>query len=326
MFACFRPGRGRHEAGGLHLRKPDWHAAETQDVSPLLFGILDMPTGHSQRSLSYIVLCVALIVVTVVFGVRAKYVPGLYQAIAGVQFAVICIAGWKLGAWAIVADAVARRRLAVAGVLLVTPWALFSFLPGIGPPGDQTPEENQLRYLILLIDSIAIAGGLVVLKEALDESGERFYSTLGFVAIMLATPLYLIWATFMLGAFRALEQATSGEVPPWILWMSDPSDILLFFGCMLTYVSTAAFAVSLGQSHWLGRRSTRAFVAASVLAVLFLVIRGLQFPNPTAAMLWYRIPGYVVGIPALPWIMPCWFGVSLLRRAGDEQRWTTTAE
>lgn len=37
-------------------------------------------------------------------------------------------------------------------------------------------------------------------------------------------------------------------------------------------------------------------------------------------MHWYTIPAFVAGIPAVPWIMPCLFGVVLLRRAGDEQR------
>jgi hypothetical protein len=279
-----------------------------------------MPPEHGKRSLSYIVLCASLTVVTVVFGVRSKYSPELYYAIAGMQFTVICFAAWKVGAWAITAAAVALRRLAVAGGLLIAPWVLFSFLPGIGPPGGQTAAENQLRYLILLIDAMAVAGGLIVLREALSEAGERFYSTLGFAAIIIATPLYLIWATFMLAAYRAIELVTSGDVPPWIRWMSDPSDILLFFGGVLAYLATAAFAASLGQARWLGRKSTLAFVTASAIAILCLVVRGLQFPNPAAPMHWYIIPGFVVGIPAFPWIMPCLLGIAMLRRAGNEQR------
>ena len=50
---------------------------------------------------------------------------------------------------------------------------------------------------------MSIAVGFVVLKEALTEAGERFDSTLGFAAIMLAGPLYLIWDNFMFAAFFA---------------------------------------------------------------------------------------------------------------------------
>jgi hypothetical protein len=279
-----------------------------------------MSTDQRKRSLSYVVLCASLVAVTVVFGVRVKYTPDVYYAIAGILFTVICFAAWNVGASAIRADVVERRRLAMAGALLITPWALFSFLAGVGPPGVQTVAENELRYLILLINAMAVAGGLVILKEALSDAGERLYSTLGFAALMIATPLYLVWATIMLSGYRAMAQATSGEVPSWLRLLSDPSDILLFFGGLLTYLATAAFAASMGPVQWLGRKSVRAFVTVCIVAMLCLVLRGLQFPDPAAAAThWYTIPGFVAGIPAIPWIMPCLFGIILLRRAGDDR-------
>ena len=277
-----------------------------------------MHTDRGRRGLSYFVLCAGLIAVFVVFGVPVKYRPGVYYAIVTVQCFVLCLAAWKLGGWAIRAESVDRRRLAVAGGLLIAPWVLFSFLAGIGPPGMQTAAENSLRYLILFLNAVAIGGGLVVLREALAEAGERFYSTLGFAAIAVATPLYVVWATIMLAAYRALEHVGSGEPPPWIRWASDPSDILLFFGGALTYGATAAFAMSLAQIRWIGRGSMRASVTACLVALLSLAIRGLHFPEPTAAMPWYTIPGFVFGIPAIPWIMPVIFGIALLRRAGTE--------
>jgi hypothetical protein len=45
-----------------------------------------------------------------------------------------------------------------------------------------------MRYLVLIVMAMAVAGGFVVLKEALGEVGERFYSTLGFAAVILAGP------------------------------------------------------------------------------------------------------------------------------------------
>jgi hypothetical protein len=54
--------------------------------------------------------------------------------------------------------------------------------------------------------------------------------------------------------------------------------------------------------------------------LLFLVIRGLHYQDPKALSTpWYINPGFVVGIPAVPFIMPFLFGVVLLRRAGEEQ-------
>jgi hypothetical protein len=280
-----------------------------------------MHTGESNSRLPFFVLCAGLVAVFVLFGVRAKYSPNVYYALAAIQLIVVCLSAWKAGAWAIRAETVERRRLAVAGALLVASWALFSFLPGIGPPGDQTRTENALRYLILLISSIGIAVGLIVLKEALSEAGERFYSTLGFAAIVLATPLYLIWAIIAVGIFRGPMLVTSAVVPPEIALMADVTGILLFFGGALTYVATAAFAASLGKTQWLGRILTRVCVTASLLALLFLVVRGMQFPVRAEALShWSTIPGFVVGIPAIPWVIPVLFGVFLLRRAGNDQR------
>ena len=280
-----------------------------------------MPTAKSNRRLAFFVLCVSLLLVGVLFGVRAKYSSEVYYALTVVQLTVVCLAAWKTGAWTIRAEAMQTRRLALAGGLLVASWALFSFLPGIGPPGDQTRAENALRYLILLISSIAIAGGLAVLKEALSEAGERFYSTLGFAAIVVATPLYLVWAVGALGIFRGPKLVTTAVVPPGIALLSDVLEILLFFGGALTYAATAAYAAALGKTQWLGSNITRFCVTASLFALLLLVLRGMQFPvRAEALMHWSTIPGFVVGIPAVPWIMPVLFGVILLRRAGGEQR------
>jgi hypothetical protein len=279
--------------------------------------------GGAKRSYSanYVILCASLVVVTLLFGVRVKYPGVVYYALAGIQFVVICISAWQVGASAITSGAVEERRLAAAGALLVVSWGLFSFLPGIGPPGDQTHAENALRYLILLVNSIAIAGGLIVLREALGEAGERFYSTLGFGAIMLAAPAYLVWAATAVGYFRWKGVVGSGPVPPGIALMENVLDILLFLGGALTYIATAAFAASLGRTRWLGRTATRVYVTASLFALLCLAVRGLQFPVRSIAMTsWSTIPGFVVGIPAVPWIMPVLFGVVVLRRAGDARR------
>lgn len=278
-----------------------------------------MPTGHSKRRRSYIVLCACLVLVTALFGLRAQYTSTVYYSLVAVQITVLCIAACKLGASAVRAEVEARRRLAVAGALLIMPWVLFSWLAGFGTPWQATAAENQLRYLVLLINAMVVAGGLIVLKESLSEAGERFYSPLGFAAILLASPPYLIWATILLYEWSAKASVGSVPLPPGLNTMSAMSDYLLYFGGVLTYVASAAFAASLGRTRWLGRRATRGFVAASCIAVVCLVVRGPKFPSPTSVFEhWYDIPGFVVGIPTVPWIIPMMFGVVLLRRAGDE--------
>jgi hypothetical protein len=272
---------------------------------------------NTVRRVSYVFLCIVPFLCFVVVGVRAFRVPGVYQAVGVAYFAAIAIAAWTLGARAIRADAQNRRLLGLAGTLLVTPFALVALLwVGLGGPWQATAAENQMRYLVLMFMDIAIVGGFVVVREALSEAGERFYATLGFAAVMLAGPLYLIWDAFAFGVFFAKEHA--GEVPQALHSLGDTMDIVLFLGGVLFYLATAAFAASLGRVQWLGRGAARAFMIVSSVALLFLVIRGLQYPDPRATP-WYTSPGFIVGIPAVPFIMPFLFGVVLLRRSGKEQ-------
>src|SRR5438067_5935657 len=269
------------------------------------------------RRVRYIFLCIVPFLSFVVVGVRALRVPGVYQAVGVAYFAAIAIAASALSAGAIRADVQGRRLLGLAGILLVAPFALVALLwIGLGGPWQATAAENQMRYLVLIVMATAIAGGFVVLREALSEAGERFYATLGFGAIMLSGPLYVVWNIFAFGVFFAKEHA--GEVPQALHSLGDIFDVLLFVAGFLTYLATVAFAASLGRVQWLGRRSTRAFMIVNGIALLFLVIRGLQYPDPRATP-WYTSPGFIVGIPAVPFIMPFLFGVVLLRRAGDAQ-------
>jgi hypothetical protein len=273
---------------------------------------------NTVRRVSYVFLCVVPFLTFVVAGVHAFRVPGVYQAVGVAYFAAITIAAWTLGARAIRADAQQDRRLlGLAGTLLVIPFALVALLwVGLGPPWQANVPENQMRYLVLIVMATAIAGGFVVLREALSEAGERFYATLGFAAIMLSGPLYLIWNTFAFAAYFGKEH--TGQVPAAIVSLGDMEDLLLFVAGFLTYLATAAFAASLGRVQWLGRGAARAFMIVNAVALLFLVMRGLQYPDGRATP-WYTSPGFIVGIPAVPFIMPFLLGVVLLRRAGEKQ-------
>jgi hypothetical protein len=247
---------------------------------------------NTVRRVSYVFLCIVPFLSFVVAGVRAFRVPGVYQAVGVIYFAAIAIAAWMLGARAIKADAQDRRLLGMAGTLLVTPFALVALLwVGVGGPWQATAAENQMRYVVLIVMTTTIAGGLVVLREALSQAGERFYATLGFAAIMLSGPLYLIWNIFAFAAFFGKEHA--GEVPAAIVSLRDMLDLLLFVAGFLTYLATAALAASLGRVQWLGRGAARAFMIANAVALLFLVMRGVQYPDGRATP-WYISPGFIV--------------------------------
>ena len=278
-----------------------------------------MRLDRPDRRMSYVFLCVTPFLAIIAAGVRPLRAQGVHHVIGAVLFTAICIAAWVLGAGVLRSNAQGRRQLGLAGVLLVAPFAIIALMwVGLGPPWQATAAENQMRYLALIVMSCAVAIGFVVLKDALSEAGERFYSTLAFAAIILAGPLYLIFNTFGFGTNVAMEQ--TGQIPPMIASLNVVVDTLLSLGAALTYFATAAFAVSLRRTEWLGRKPALAYIIVNFAALFFLAIRVLTYPDPAAPDApWYTGPGFVVAIPAIPFIMPFLLGVVLLRRAGDEQ-------
>ena len=96
--------------------------------------------------------------------------------------------------------------------------------------------------------------------------------------------------------------------------------VLEFAACISTYIATAAFAASLGQARWLRLGAARVFITVALLLVVLIVMRGLSYPELSGDTApWYFRAGFIAGIPAVPWIMPCLLGVVVLRRAGAER-------
>jgi hypothetical protein len=271
----------------------------------------------AQRA-SYVFLCCIPIVAIALVAPRALRIPTVYQLVGTAMFVAVAAATWTLGKRGRASEA--ADHLAVAGGLLMAPFAMLSVLwVGLGPPWEATAPENVMRYAVLEIATCAISAGFVVARDALAGVGERIASSLAFASAVLAGAAYLVWGTFELGAWIAHVRV--GHAPDALVAMGDAIDIQLFIACVLTYVATALLAVSMGRVRWLGRGATRAYVMANGIALALLIVRGLSFPNPaTLETPWYTQPGFVVGIPAIPWIMPGWLGVVVLRRAGRVRR------
>jgi hypothetical protein len=198
---------------------------------------------------------VAIFIVAIVLGaIRPLRVSPFCQVIRVIEFAAMALAAWALGARAITTQARGPRLLALAGIFLITPFALLALLwVGLGPPWQATPAENQMRYLVLTAMAIAIVG-FVVLTEALGEVDEK--SSVGFTTILLARPLYLIFDAFGFGI--ATVRLNGGEMPSTFQDLNPVIDMILFLARALTYVATASFAVSLSQARWIGRAVLRA--------------------------------------------------------------------
>ncbi len=95
--------------------------------------------------------------------------------------------------------------------------------------------------------------------------------------------------------------------------LGNTSDVLLFFAGLMTYVATAFYALSFARQGWLGPIKAWIMVVIAAAAIIGLIARGLQYPDLSEN--WYTVPGMVVGIPAIPWLMPYMLGVSALFRA-----------
>ena len=277
-----------------------------------------MMSVQNRQRISYVFLCATPFVAFGAILVRPLRIPGLYHVIGAVLFVAISAAAWTLGARAIRADVQSRRQLALAGMLLVAPFAMIALLwVGLGGPWAATAAENQMRYLELILVAILTTIGSVMLKEALSEAGERVYSTLGFGVMIMAGSVYIVWDAFVFAGYFTLEHG--GEMAPAIVSLRPFHNILVSVAAALTYFATAAFAASLAKINWLGRKASLAYIIVSVIALALMIVTIAEHPDPAADVAWYAIPGFILVIPALPLIMPALLGAVLLRRAGNEE-------
>jgi len=278
-----------------------------------------MREESAMRRASYLILCVIPLLVVPLIASRTLRIPVVHESLGILLFGIIAISTWGLARPQVGSQGEREPLLRPAGALLLTPIALMALLwVGIATPWDATPSENKMRYAVLLAGSIGITAGFFLLKEALAKSGEHPFSTLALAASSLSGAAYVVWTSFQLGDF-ALRIAT-GAVNPAVAAMNNVFDALLFSASALAYVATAAGAHALSRVAWLGRSASRAYVALNLIALALLVLRGVSFPSlgddPAP---WFTPPGFIVGIPAIPWLMPYFLGVILLRRASTNR-------
>ena len=271
------------------------------------------------RRTGYIFLCALPFVALVLASVRPLRSTAAHQVLGVVLFTAAMIAAWVVGARVIGLKEAGPRKFALAGFLLIVPFAIFLLLwVGIGAPFQATLPENYMRYLVLVSNSILVTSAFVVLKDALYEAGERFYSTIGFATNLSAGAAYLVCLNISLAHVAMVLHGDKTPPPALVMYFYSAVE---FVACVMTYVTTAVFATALGRARILGRGAAYAYATVSAILVLLLVMRGLQFPEISANTApWYTQPGVIAGIPAIPWLMPCLLGAVLLRRAAAEPK------
>lgn len=244
----------------------------------------------------------------------------VYLPVWLINSCLMVMAAWVLGAHAIGKDDANKRHLAAIALLLLVPWMLFSVFFGMGPPPTTavgwvaTAVEQQVRYALLIVGGVLATLGFSGLKATLKDAGESFYSQLGLTAMLIAAPIFILnmtfWGSYLVEAFRIFAALAPNERPEWYLPLRAQFGLISAVEVGLIYAATAAFATSLKTVGWFKPAACRIYIIVSSLGFLLTVLPP-SVPEPFATA------GYLVCVPAIPFVMPYLMGINLLRRVGN---------
>lgn len=230
---------------------------------------------------------------------------------------------WILGAQSITAGNSEKKYLAVSGFLLIGPWIFYSVFAGMGsPPGTyaewiSSAFEQQVRYSFLITGGVLLTFGFAVLRDSIKDTSGGILSLLGFTAITIAMILFILdmsyWHSFLLETFKTKEAISLNKLPEWHRPVQKLFLVVSIVEVSLTYLGTAAFAASLLLAGWFKKGASLIYIIISILAFIFVALYGLYPESITTN----GFPFYPFMIPAIPFVMPFYIGVNLLRRAGN---------
>lgn len=280
-----------------------------------------METNLLKRNVSQIYLSLIpfiIIIVGLTFDLNSYKI---YVPLTIINGFLMIIAAWILGVHVIRKHDAEKKHISVVASLLIIPWMLLFIISGIGAPPFNNPAEyvatateQQVRYSFLLVGGVSITFGFAILREKLKKSGEEFYSWLGLIAIMIAVPLFIVnmgyYHSFLLETFKIRVASASEKMPEWFAPRKSEMVIIMAVEVALTYLATAAFAASLKSAGWFSKVPSRIYIIINLLCFLSALLV-IFAPDPIASAC------SIVCIPALPFIMPYFMGINLLRRTGN---------
>jgi hypothetical protein len=271
-----------------------------------------METKHLKRNVSQVYLSLVPILVFVLAFVVGYISYKIYLPIWIINVCLMLTASWTLGLHVIRNQDVEKKHLAIAAFFLIVPWILVSMFFGLGPP-PQTPAgwvatatEQELRYIMLVIAGVFIAVGFAALREKLKNTAGSFYSMLGFSAIMIAIPLFIVnmifWSAYVPELFRLMVASGLEKRPDWSNPVREVLNLLALVEVSITYLATAAISAALRDAGWLSKIASRICIIICLLGFLTVVFLSNYSPFT---------------IPAFPFIIPYYIAINLLRRAGN---------
>ncbi len=258
---------------------------------------------------------VPLVTVAIGFGVGPVSYK-FYLPLWGSNVCFMLIAAGSLGMRQLWAQGKHGKQQAVTSLLLLMPWLMFSMFAGMGPPPPSiqgwvtNAAEQQTRYTILIAGGVLLLLGTALLKTRLQSKGENLFSVLAFTTVSIAIPLFIInmafWGYFLTDAFRAFATNLGAKRPDLYEPIKSLFYVISVAEVALIYLGGLLFAASLKIGGLLSKPSFRWYLSCSLIAIL-LALMPPSWPEPFGTF------GYLVAIPAIPFIMYYLLGVRLLR-------------
>ncbi len=278
--------------------------------------------SKTSKLISYIyLLLVPIIAAGLGFGVgHVSY--KFYLPVWLLNATLMTFASWSLGLNVIRQNDEAKSKLATAAFFLIVPWILISMFAGLGPPPETATEwtasatEQQVRYFMLVISGVSIAFGFVCLIERIKSKGENFYSILALTAILIAIPLFVInmlyWGFFLTELFKIMSTKNLLNYPEWFLPVRQLFGLISVIEVALTYLATFTIVLALRKAGWLMKTSSSVYLFFCSVAFVIIILSAFFAET-------FRTPGFAVSIPAVPFLIPYFLGVNLLKRIGYSQ-------
>lgn len=239
----------------------------------------------------------------------------IYLPLWGLNACLMIISAYHLGIRRLWQQGRSGKQQATGALLLFAPWLLFPVFAGMGPPPStfkgwvDTAAEQQTRYTILMAGGVLLLLGSAMLKALQQQAGEKVYSVLAFTALSVAIPLFLInmafWGYYLTAAFRLFAANATAKRPDWYVPMTSLFYVISVAEVALTYLGALFFAASLKITGLLSKRAFGWYLACALIAFL-LALAPPNWPEP------FGTAGYLVAVPAIPFIMYYLIGVRLL--------------
>jgi hypothetical protein len=199
----------------------------------------------------------------------------------------------------------------VTGALLVLAFISFAIggtLPIVGEKGNARIFTLPVReHLLAVADNalvwrlanlfmgaaaVLLLAGLWLLTGLLIRAGERVFSRLGLVAILVATVLWVIFSAFrgIVTVRAAEEMAATSAVPGYYESLAKWGLTLFFIYAVVAFLALAAYGVSLLQVELVPAWACWATIVFSVALLILLFIMGDTLPA------FHYLPGLLIGI------------------------------